>query len=95
VGRYINFYIANGAGEPVRKTAQFRGKLENINVQDVPGVGHISIEKNRIMQRKVISEINAVVFGRSVPVASGAQKPRQPGAASAARPGTASTAAVR
>jgi hypothetical protein len=95
VGRYINFYIANGAGEPVRKTAQFQGKLENINVQDVPGVGHISIEKNRIMQRKVISEINAVVFGRSVPVASGAQKPRQPGAASAARPGTASTAAVR
>jgi hypothetical protein len=87
VGRYVNFYIANGNGEPVAKTAQFQGKLENINVQNVPGVGHMSIEKNQIMQQKVISEIDAVVFGT--------QKPRQPRAASAARPGTANTAAVR
>ena len=94
VGRYINFYIANGNGEPVAKTGQFQGKLENINVQNVPGVGHMSIEKNQIMQRKVISEIDAVVFGRSAP-ASGAQRPRQPGAAGAARSGTANTAAVR
>ena len=94
VGRYINFYIANGNGEPVAKTGQFQGKLENINVQNVPGVGHMSIEKNQIMQRKVISEIASVVFGRSAP-SSGAQKPRQPGAADAARSGTANTAAVR
>jgi hypothetical protein len=94
VGRYINFYIANGAGTPVEKSKQFQGTLENVNVEDVPGVGHISIEKNQIMQQKVISAIDAVVFGRSVP-ASGAQKPRRPGEASAVRPGTASTAAVR
>jgi hypothetical protein len=65
-----------------------------VNVQGVPGVGHMSIEKNQIMQQKVISEIDAVVFGRSAP-ASRAQKPRQPGAASAVGAGTASTAAVR
>lgn len=94
VGRYINFYIANGAGEPVAATGQLQGKLENINVQSVPGVGHMSIEKNQIMQRKVIGEINAVVFGRSAP-SSGAQSPRQPGAAGAARPGSARAAAVR
>jgi hypothetical protein len=94
VGRYINFYIANGAGTPVEKTGRFQGKLENVNVQNVPGVGHMSIDKNQIMQQKVISEIDAVVFGRPVP-ASGAQKPRQPGAANAARSGTASTAAVQ
>jgi hypothetical protein len=94
VGRYINFYIANGAGTPVEKNKQFEGTLENVNVQDVPGVGHISIDKNQIMQRKVISAIDAVVFGRSVP-ASGAQKPRRHGEASAVSPGTASTAAVR
>jgi hypothetical protein len=91
VGRYINFYIANGAGEPVAATGQLQGKLENINVQNVPGVGHMSIEKNQIMQRKVIGEIDAVVFGRSAP-ASGAQRPRQPGAA---RSGAARAAAVR
>ena len=41
VGKYINFYIANGNGEPVARTAQLQGKLENINVQNVPGVGHM------------------------------------------------------
>src|SRR5450432_3873757 len=66
VGRYINFYIANGAGTPVEKTMEFQGQLENVNVQDVPGVGHMSIEKNQIMQQKVISEIDSVVLGRSV-----------------------------
>jgi hypothetical protein len=91
VGRYINFYIANGNGEPVAATGRLQGKLENINVQNVPGVGHMSIEKNKIMQRKVIGEIDAVVFGRSVP-SSGAQRPRQPGAA---RSGGARAAAVR
>ena len=91
VGRYINFYIANGAGEPVARTAQLQGKLENVNVQGVPGVGHLSIEKNQIMQRQVISEIDAVVFGRSLP----ASRAQQPGAANAVRSGTASNAAVR
>ena len=89
VGRYVNFYIANGAGTPVEKRKGFQGTLENVNVANVPGVGHMSIEKNQIMQQKVIGEIDAVVFGRSAP---GAQKPR-PGEASAARRGTANAAA--
>ena len=67
VGRYLNFYIANGAGTPVEKRTGFQGSLENVNVANVPGVGHMSIEKNQIMQQKVISAIDAVVFGRSVP----------------------------
>src|SRR5882757_3246384 len=62
--RYINFYIANGAGEPVTRTKDFRGKLDNLDVHTVPGVGHISIEKNLIMQQKVISAIDSVVFRR-------------------------------
>jgi len=63
VGKYINFYIANGNGEPVAPTRQLRGSLENVNVQNVPGVGHITIDKSEIMQRKVIAEIDSVVFG--------------------------------
>ncbi|HWL18541.1 MAG TPA: hypothetical protein VNS33_02650 [Bradyrhizobium sp.] len=62
--RYINFYIANGAGEPVTRTKDFRGKLDNVDVHTVPGVGHITIEKNLIMQQKVISAIDSVVFRR-------------------------------
>jgi hypothetical protein len=64
VGRYINFYIANGNGEPVKPTTGLHGTLENVNVQNVPGVGHLNIEKNEIMQRKVISAIDAVALGR-------------------------------
>ena len=64
VGRYINFYIGNGNGEPVARTKQLRGSLENVNVQNVPGVGHITIDKNEIIQRKVIGAIDAVALGR-------------------------------
>lgn len=76
VGRYINFYIANGNGEPVAKTNQLRGSLENVNVQNVPGVGHITIDKNEIIQRKVIAAIDSVAFGGGRPKeASAAPRP--------------------
>ena len=66
--RYINFYIASGAGEPVRRDDGFRGKLENVDVESVPGVGHVTIEKNAVMQQKVIGAIDSVVFaGRRQP----------------------------
>jgi hypothetical protein len=77
VGRYVNYYIGNGNGEPVAPTRQLHGSLQNVNVQNVPGVGHITIEKNEIMQRRVIGDIDAVVFGG---------RPRE---ASAAPPGPA------
>jgi hypothetical protein len=67
VGKYINFYIANGNGEPVAPTRQLRGSLENVNVQNVPGVGHVTIDKNEIMQRKVIGAIDSVVFAGARP----------------------------
>jgi hypothetical protein len=63
VGRYINFYVANGAGTPVAKTKQFQGALENVDVGKI-GMGHLTIDKNQIMQQKVISAIDAVVFSR-------------------------------
>jgi hypothetical protein len=62
--RYINFYVGSGAGEPVTRTKDFQGALENVDVQGVPGVGHLSIDKNQIMQQRVISAIDAVVFSR-------------------------------
>jgi hypothetical protein len=63
VGRYINFYVANGAGTRVEKTKTFRGTLENVDVEAVPGVSHLTIDKNELMQRKVIAAIDAVVIG--------------------------------
>jgi hypothetical protein len=61
VGRYINFYVANGAGTPVGRTNQLRGTLENVDVEKI-GVGHLTIDKNQIMQQKVINAIDAVVL---------------------------------
>ena len=59
---YINFYVASGAGEPVTRTTDFRGKLDNVDVAST-GVGHLTIDKNLMMQQKVIGAIDAVVFG--------------------------------
>jgi hypothetical protein len=63
VGRYVNYYVGSGNGEPVAPTKQLHGTLENVNVSNVPGVGHLTIEKSEIMQRRVISDIDAVAFG--------------------------------
>jgi hypothetical protein len=91
--RYINFYVANGAGEPVTRTKDFRGALENVDVHTVPGVGHLSIDKNQIMQQKVISAIDAAVFRRPA-TASAARGPLQ-SEVNVARPGAARAAAAR
>ena len=61
VGRYINFYVANGAGTRVERTAKSLGALENVDVGNVPGVGHLTIDKNEMMQRKVIAAISTAV----------------------------------
>lgn len=69
VGRYVNFYVANGAGTRVEKTKDFRGTLENVDVEKLPGVSHLTIDKNQLMQQKIIAAINAAVSGGRVPAA--------------------------
>lgn len=91
VGRYINFYIANGNGEPVAKTNQFHGTLENVDVGKL-GMAHLTIDKSEIMHQKVISAIDAVVFG-APKRASAASQPEASGFR--LRTGAASAAAVR
>ncbi|MGB6398715.1 MAG: hypothetical protein WBF73_23990 [Bradyrhizobium sp.] len=75
VGRYVNFYVANGAGTRVEKTGNFRGTLENVDVETVPGVSHLSIDKNQIMQQKVIAAIDAAVRSSPSVVTAAADKP--------------------
>ncbi|HTL64286.1 MAG TPA: hypothetical protein VL305_04760 [Pseudolabrys sp.] len=58
VGRYINFYIGNGAGTRVARGKNLQGQLSNVDVENLPGgVGHVTIDKNEIIQQKVISAI--------------------------------------
>src|SRR5260370_30039805 len=80
VGRYINFYLANGNGEPVARTSQLHGEIENIDVGRI-GMAHLTIDKSEIMQRKVIGAIDAVAFSRQKPVVT----PRAEVSAPAAR----------
>jgi hypothetical protein len=62
VGRYINFYVANGAGTRVQSAKNFHGTLENVDVESVPGVSHLTIDKNELIQQKVIAAIDAAVL---------------------------------
>ena len=81
--RYINIYIGDGPGEPVRAANGFRGKLDNVDVRGT-GVGHISIDKNEAIQRRVIAEIDAAVMRSRAParvVEPGAPKPARSAAA--------------
>lgn len=93
VGRYINFYIANGNGEPVAKTRQFHGELDNIDVGRI-GMAHLTIDKSEIMQRKVIGAIDAVTFGGSK-MTSGAKKPQPESRAAKPARSAASAATAR
>lgn len=61
VGRYINYYIANGLGHSVVRGKQFNGVLENIDVERNPALGHFNIDKNRALQEQVIREIRAAL----------------------------------
>lgn len=85
--RYINIYIGDGPGEPVRAAAGFRGKLDNVDVRGT-GVGHISIDKNEAIQRRVIAEIDAAIMRSRAPAAPVAEPrtPRQARSAAATAP---------
>jgi len=80
VGRYLNFYVANGSGTQVGRSSQFHGNLENVDVGRM-GVGHLTIDKDTAMQQKVISAIDAVAFSRTRSTTPTTQLPPEPGAA--------------
>jgi hypothetical protein len=63
VDRYVNYYIANGYGFPVKRGPQFTGVLQNIDLEKMPDIGHFNIEKNHELQEKVIKEIRAAILG--------------------------------
>lgn len=78
VGRYINYYIANGAGTRVEKSRNFSGSLDNVDVERVPGISHVSIDKNEVIQQKVIAEIDAAVASGPSAEPNAPRPPRGP-----------------
>jgi len=61
VDRYINYYIANGFGDPVDRGQDFSGVLQNVDLEHMAGVGHFNIDKNNVLQGMVIRDILAAV----------------------------------
>jgi len=61
VARYINYYVSGGLGHTIGKSPQFRGHFSNVDVANVPGVGHFNIDKNKTMEARVIADIHAAL----------------------------------
>ena len=61
IDRYINYYIANGFGDPVDKGKDFSGVLQNVDLEHMADVGHFNIDKNSRLQGMVIRDILAAV----------------------------------
>jgi len=60
VGRYINFYIGNGAGTRVARGKNLQGQLSNVDVAEDSTVSHINIDKSARIQAEITREIGAV-----------------------------------
>jgi len=88
VGRYLNFYVADGNGTRVEKSRDFHGALENVDVGST-GVGHLTIDKDVAMQQRVISAIDAVAFSRSSGTSVTQKRPEARAKQSSATPTTA------
>lgn len=73
VGRYINFYTE--AGTRIAQSGNFQGTVENVSV---PGVGHITIDKDARIQQKVIAAIDAAAGSASPSPAEAPQAARRP-----------------
>ena len=61
VDRYVNYYIANGMGDPVDKGPQFSGVLQNIDLEHMSDVSHFNIDKDGAVQSMVIRDIQAAL----------------------------------
>jgi pimeloyl-ACP methyl ester carboxylesterase len=61
IDRYINYYIANGFGDPVDRGQDFSGVLQNVDLEHMADVSHFNIDKDNRLQGMVIKEILAAV----------------------------------
>jgi predicted esterase len=85
VDRYVNYYIANGMGDPVDKGPQFSGVLQNVDLEHMSDVSHFNIDKNGVVQGMVMRDIQAALG--SSPHKTVACDPYSPRTCDAAKPG--------
>jgi hypothetical protein len=59
-----NFYISDGVGHSVRRSSDFRGSLENLDMKADPQAGHLSLDKLVTIHRRMIGYIQAAASSR-------------------------------
>lgn len=63
VKKVVNYYLPNGKNI-VRRGQGFSGKLSNINVSNIAGITHTTVEKTRKLQNRSISTVMRLVKKR-------------------------------
>lgn len=63
VKRVVNYYLPNGKNT-VRRGHGFKGKLSNINVSNINGITHTTVEKTRKLQNRSINTVIKLVKKR-------------------------------
>jgi len=58
VERFVNYY---GLGMSVGLGGQFRGKLQNVYLDGIPGLNHSNLDTNEAIRRRVIRDIDAAI----------------------------------
>jgi len=63
VKRVVNYYLPNGENK-VRRGPGFTGKLSNVNVSNIAGITHTTVEKTRKLQNRAINTVMQLVKKR-------------------------------
>ena len=63
VKRVVNYYLPNGKNL-VRRGPGFSGKLSNVNVTNINGITHTTVEKTRKLQNRAINTVMKLVRKR-------------------------------
>jgi hypothetical protein len=61
VSRLVNYYISNGVGQLVDRGSSFHGSLQNVDLKDHPGGGHMFLTNSETMQQKVLNDVLAAI----------------------------------
>jgi hypothetical protein len=67
VQEVLNLYKSKSVGKVVAGAAGYKGVIDNKDVSDIPGVGHISIDKSKQLHAEVIEKVLAVLSEDQAP----------------------------
>ncbi|MCP4305805.1 MAG: lipase, partial [bacterium] len=57
IAEVVNFYKPNGHGRIIGKSAEFTGKLVNVDLSDKKEIGHLNIDKMSDLHDEVVAMV--------------------------------------